>query len=68
MGTEAVGETAGQVWNYLNERGKSSLSAIERSVKAPRAVVHMAIGWLAREGKLALSEENRSLQLWLTET
>jgi hypothetical protein len=28
-------------------------------------VVFMAIGWLAREGKLEFGQENRSTQVWL---
>ena len=64
---EKDGETAGKVWQYLHENGKANLSAVERDVKAPKPVVHMAIGWLAREGKPALVEENRNVRLWLTE-
>ena len=67
VNVEKVGETAGMVWKYLNENGKTNLSAVERGVKAPKPVVHMAVGWLAREGKLALVEENRDVRLWLTE-
>lgn len=66
-GTQAVGETAGLVWRFLHEHGKSSLTIIEREVEAPKKLVHMAIGWLAREGKLELSQEGRAIQLWLTE-
>jgi hypothetical protein len=64
---EKVGETAGMVWKYLHENGKANLSAVERGVKAPKPVVHMAIGWLAREGKLALVEENRNVRVFLTD-
>jgi len=67
VNVEKVGETAGAVWQYLHQNGKATLSAVERNVKAPKPVVHMAVGWLAREGKLALVEENRDVRLWLTE-
>jgi hypothetical protein len=62
-----VGATAGEVWSYLRDNGKSSVSAIEKAVDAPRAVVSMAIGWLAREGKLQLVEDERSTQVILLE-
>jgi len=65
--TETVGKTAGKVWHYLNDHGKTSLSGLEKAVKAPRGVVFMAIGWLAREGKLEFAQENRSTQVWLRE-
>jgi len=65
---QAIGTTAGQVWHFLrNRNGKSSLAAIKGAIKAPEPMVHMAIGWLAREGKIDLHQERRSVQLWLTE-
>ncbi len=65
--SQQIGETAGQVWNFLRENGKSSVSAVEKGVRAPKLLVHMAVGWLAREGKLDFVEEKGSLKLWLTE-
>jgi len=62
---ESIGKTAGQVWSYLKAQGKTSLSGVEKGVGAPRGVVMMAIGWLAREGKLEFGQENRSTQVWL---
>ena len=64
---EEIGDTAGKVWKFLQRSGESSLSAVERGVGAPKPLVCMAIGWLAREGKVALRQEKRTLQLWLTE-
>ena len=52
-----IGETAGLVWNFLRSNGESSLSALEKGVKAPRSTVSMAVGWLAREGKIAANAE-----------
>jgi len=63
---QAVGETAGRVWEYLQGSGKSALTSIERDIDAPTALVHMALGWLAREGKLAVQQEGRQAQVWLT--
>ncbi len=63
---EEIGTAAGAVWGFLAERGKVSLSAVEKGVDAPRNVVYMAIGWLAREGKVAIQREERSTQIWLT--
>jgi hypothetical protein len=64
---ENIGETAGLVWDFLDSKGKSSLNAVERGIKAPKPLVHMAIGWLAREGKVELRQEKRSILLRLTE-
>jgi Winged helix-turn-helix domain (DUF2582) len=64
---EEIGATAGKVWNFLHKSGESSLAAVERGVGAPKQLVCMAIGWLAREGKIALRQEKRALQLHLTD-
>ncbi len=65
---ENIGRTAGIVWSYLKDHGSSSLSRVEKGVDAPRGVVFMAIGWLAREGKVELTQEGRGIMVWLTET
>ena len=64
---ETIGETAGQVWEFLQQHGRCSLNAVKLGVPAPKSQVDMAIGWLAREGKIDLSQEKRSLQVWLKE-
>ncbi|MGV8042280.1 MAG: winged helix-turn-helix domain-containing protein [Thermoanaerobaculaceae bacterium] len=55
-----VGELAGRVWHYLDEHGRCSLTAVEGGIEAPRGLVLMAIGWLAREGKVELLQEGRT--------
>jgi hypothetical protein len=55
-----IGETAGQVWHHLNEHGPQSISKLVKDIDAPRDLVMQALGWLAREDKLAIDEENRS--------
>jgi hypothetical protein len=59
---DMIGTTAGAVWQFLRESGPASLSAIEKGVDAPRTVVAMALGWLAREGKLRTQEEGRTVR------
>lgn len=65
---ETIGETAGHVWRFLQSNGRSRLSAVERGIQAPKALVDMAVGWLACERKLELSQEGRTIQVWLTES
>jgi hypothetical protein len=61
-----IGETSGKVWQHLQKNGASTLSALEKGVKAPASAVHMALGWLAREGKIAIAQEKRSVKVSLT--
>jgi winged helix-turn-helix protein DUF2582 len=56
---EEIGETAGSVWRALESKGPQSLGALKKQVKAPGDVVLMAVGWLAREEKLALELKGR---------
>jgi hypothetical protein len=60
-----IGETAGLVWNFLQSNGDSSLSALEKGVEAPRSMVSMAVGWLAREGKIEVKDEKRAVRIVL---
>jgi Winged helix-turn-helix domain (DUF2582) len=62
---KTIGETAGLVWNFLRSNGESSLSALEKGVKAPRSTVSMAVGWLAREGKIEVKDEKRTVRIFL---
>ena len=64
---EAIGETAGLVWNFLRSNGESSLGALEKKIEAPRSMVSMAVGWLAREGKITVRDERRSVRISLRE-
>jgi hypothetical protein len=68
ISTQAIGETAGAVWQYLKNHGKSTIRTVEREVEAPAGMVPMAIGWLAREGKLEVGQERRSVYAWLIES
>jgi len=58
---ENIGLIAGEVWRYLNAEGPKSLAAITRSINQPDVMVHMAIGWLAREGKLDFNKTPRGV-------
>ncbi|GMV80327.1 MAG: hypothetical protein AMXMBFR7_15110 [Planctomycetota bacterium] len=53
---EIIGQHAGQVWQVLNEKGGQSPAAIGKALKLKTTEVDRALGWLAREGKLAFSE------------
>lgn len=64
---DKIGQTAGLVWNYLQANGECSLTALEKSVAAPKAMVSMAVGWLAREGKIDIKDAKRTVRISLRE-
>jgi len=56
---DQIGETAGEVWQCLDQRGKMSMAQLIKTIHAPRDVVMQAVGWLAREDKIEIDETNR---------
>lgn len=69
MNHDTIGEAAGSVWRRLAEKGDAGLSFAEIK-KIPGLTgdeVMAAIGWLAREGKLAFRVEGRKVSVSLAE-
>ncbi len=64
---EKIGQTAGLVWKFLQSHGESTLTGIEKGVEAPKAMVSMAVGWLAREGKIEVKDEKKAARISLRE-
>ena len=60
-----IGETAGTVWKTLDKHGSMSLAKLVERVGGNRDVVMQAIGWLAREDKLEISETSRGRTITL---
>lgn len=60
-----IGESAGKIWQYLNEHPASTVQQINKALKLKESLLCMAIGWLAREGKLAFNEKGKTLKLSL---
>ena len=58
-----IGDAAGTIWRYLDEHGETTLTRLKQGAKLPEQTVLMAIGWLAREGKLRLAREGRRLKV-----
>ena len=54
----AIGELAGLVWHFLSTNGRSSVLDMKYSLTIRSSRLFMALGWLAREGKIEVEEEN----------
>ena len=66
MGIEGnVGETAGKVWQLLSDEGPKTLTQIKKKVGGSADVVSFAVGWLAREDKVDITEEKKNLKVAL---
>ena len=60
-----IGITAGDIWHLLERQGKVSLNDIVNSIDAPREIVLMSIGWLAREGHVVLEGDAPNYLVYL---
>ena len=57
---EFFGASAGKVWGALNGAGSMNVLEISKKAKMKTTDVIGGLGWLAREGKLAIEEKNRT--------
>jgi hypothetical protein len=62
---EKIGTNAGKVWTQLDEAGRQNVKEVKKSTKLTEKDLYAAIGWLAREGKIALEEEEKELYISL---
>lgn len=51
-----IGENAGLVWGAL-QNGAQGLKALKKATKLKNEDLYLALGWLAREGKLTFTVE-----------
>lgn len=58
MNTDTIGSWAGLVWNALNEADVLGLKQIKKVTKLKEKEIYAALGWLAREGKVAFNESD----------
>ncbi|MHB9054667.1 MAG: winged helix-turn-helix domain-containing protein [Paludibacteraceae bacterium] len=64
MYTEKIGTNAGLVWAAL-ENGELEVKAIKKATKLTEKDLNLALGWLAREGKVSFREVEKDLYVAL---
>jgi hypothetical protein len=62
-----IGSAAGKIWHTLDAKGELSLTQLKREVNWKTPIFDWAIGWLAREDKVVITQEKRSFCIRLTE-
>jgi hypothetical protein len=58
-----IGEAAGRIYQYLDKHGATALMNLPQRVKLRTPIAAMAIGWLAREGKLTFVKSGRVMRV-----
>lgn len=56
MNIDTIGYNAGLVWNALNEADALGLKQIKKVTKLKDKELFAALGWLAREDKILIAE------------
>jgi len=54
-----IGVAAGQIWHYLEKNGPSSVTKVTTDTGIGKNDIQRAIGWLAKEDKLAIELKGR---------
>ncbi len=64
--TATVGTLAGAVWSALNENGAMNAKDLKKAAKIKTDKdLFLALGWLLREDKLVVAEEDKVLTVTL---
>ncbi len=61
---EKIGENAGLIWNAL-QGGALTTKALKKATKLKEADLNLALGWLARENKIAFEVEEKDITVSL---
>lgn len=59
--TEMFGINAGKVWTILDQNGKQNIKDIKKATKLTDKKLYAALGWLSREGKIKMEEEEKNI-------
>jgi hypothetical protein len=60
-----VGETAGKIWNLLNDEGPHTFPQLKKKLDGSGELLSFAVGWLAREDKVDITQEKKVLKVAL---
>ena len=58
-----VGETAGRVWHELSSGGPQTLAQLKKKLNGDNGLLDLAVGWLARENKVDITPEKKTLRI-----
>lgn len=62
---EKIGHNAGIVWKCLESEGKKNLKDLKKACKLTEKDMYAALGWLAREGKIAFNQLKEDIEVSL---
>ena len=60
-----IGETAGRIWHLLNDEGPQIFSQLKKKLHESEELLGFALGWLAREDKVDITQEKKTIKIAL---
>ncbi|MBI3669215.1 MAG: winged helix-turn-helix domain-containing protein [Acidobacteria bacterium] len=64
---QEIGLAAGELWHYLESNGPCTIGEMKKALQIKDNDLLMAVGWLAREGKLSFEAEGKALRISLSQ-
>lgn len=65
MNIEIIGSNAGLVWNALSAKSVQTVKELKKATKLKDKGIFAALGWLAREGKVSVEENDDDIVVTL---
>ena len=62
---EQIIESAGQIYNYLSNKGDVSINKMKKDLSLGDHFAEMGLGWLSREDKLEYTQKAKSVTVKL---
>jgi hypothetical protein len=53
---EKIGSLSGEIWQYLSTNGPVTVLKLKSCLAVPNSLLFLALGWLAREGKIKITQ------------
>ena len=62
---EQINESAGQIYNYLADKGEVTINKMTKDLDLEDNFVSMGLGWLSREDKISYTRKPKSISVRL---
>ena len=62
---DKIGQSAGEIYNYLNNNGESTFSKMKKELDLKGNFADLGLGWLARENKVEIAQKGPAVKVSL---
>ena len=63
---EKIGMDAGKEWTKLDKKGRMNVRDLRNAIKLTERDTFLALGWLAKEGKVTIEKDGRDFYVELS--